>query len=135
MDTIALWATILSPIIAVLIAFVTSWWVSRSGARDTAKLIKYAKKLMLINLRVKILELSKEAKEEHVQFSSLLKKSMGLSEQINGNFSEWPKEVLMQYKEKERDIDDKKDLTIDKRMVITETMTDVIELIKEIEKL
>lgn len=35
MDVIVQWATILSPIIAVLIA----WWMSRSSAKDTAKQI------------------------------------------------------------------------------------------------
>ena len=35
MDSIVQWATILSPIIAVLIA----WWMSRSSAKDTAKQI------------------------------------------------------------------------------------------------
>lgn len=35
MDAIVQWATILSPIIAVLIA----WWMSRSSAKDTAKQI------------------------------------------------------------------------------------------------
>ena len=34
-DSIVQWATILSPIIAVLIA----WWMSRSSAKDTAKQI------------------------------------------------------------------------------------------------
>lgn len=35
MDIIVKWATILSPIIAVLLA----WWTSRCGAKDTAKKI------------------------------------------------------------------------------------------------
>lgn len=35
MDTLVQWATILSPIIAVLLA----WWTSRSSAKDTAKQI------------------------------------------------------------------------------------------------
>ena len=129
-QTIVQWATILSPIIAVILA----WWTCRSGARDTENLIKCSKKLMLINLRIKIIELSKEAKEEHIQFSSLLKESNNLSKYINANYSDWPKEIKRQHEEKERDIDNKKDLTIDRRMVIAETMNDVIGLIKEIEK-
>ena len=35
MDSIVNWATILSPIIALLIA----WWMSRSSAKETAKQI------------------------------------------------------------------------------------------------
>lgn len=129
--SIVQWATIFSPIIAVILA----WWTCRSGARDTAKLIQCAKNLMLINLRLKILELSKEAKEEGVEFSSLLKKYRELNKQINANYSDWPDETLRQHEERGRDIDDKKDLTFDRRMVIAETMTNVIKLISKIEKL
>ena len=35
----------------------------------------------------------------------------------------------------DRNTDDKIDITFDRRMVIVETMTDVIKLIKEIEKM
>lgn len=129
--TLVQWATIISPIIAVLLA----WWTSRSGARDTAKLIQCAKKLMLINLRIKILELSKEAKEEHVQFSSLLKKSKDFSRLFNSQYPELSDEALRQHEQKKKDIDDEKDLNIDKRVIIGETMTDLIDLIKDIDRL
>ena len=129
--TIVQWATILSPIIAVILA----WWTCRSGASDTAKLIQCAKKFMLINLRTKIIELSKEAKEEHVQFSSLLKKSKELSKSYYARNSDCIKESLRQSEEMDRNTDDKIDITFDRRMVIAETMTDVIKLIKEIEKM
>ena len=129
--TIVQWATILSPIIAVILA----WWTCRSGASDTAKLIQCAKKFMLINLRTKIIELSKEAKEEHVQFSSLLKKSKELSKFYYTRNPDCAKESLGQSEEMDRNTDDKIDITFDRRMVIAETMTDIIKLIKEIEKM
>ena len=129
--TIVQWATILSPIIAVLLA----WWTCRSGARDTAKLIQCAKRLMLINLRIKILELSKEAKEEHVQFSSLLKQSKELSKLFHSQYSDLSDDLLKLQEQKEKDIDNEKDINIDRRMIIGETMTSLIDLIKDVEKL
>ena len=129
--TIVQWATILSPIIAVILA----WWTCRSGARDTAKLVKCNKKLMQISLQIKMIELSKEAKEEHVEFSSLLKKAKEMSQQRHSNYPDWSSEILMQYEDKERDNDYKITKTFDKRMVITETMSDLINLIREVGKI
>ena len=125
------WATILSPIIAVILA----WWTCRSGARDTAKLIQCAKRLMLINLRIKVLDLSKEAKEEHEHFSGLLKQSKELSKLFHSHYSDLSDELLKQQEQKEKDIDIEKDLNIDRRMIIGETMTSLIDLIKDVEKL
>ena len=44
METVVQWATILSPIIAVLIAF----WVSRASKKDTAKQIKALRDLCVL---------------------------------------------------------------------------------------
>ncbi len=130
-ETITQWATILSPIIAVVLA----WWTSTSGARDTAKLIKCNKRLMQISLRIKLIELSKEAKEEHVDFSSLLKKAKDMSKQWHSNHQDWSSEFLKQQEDKERDIDDMRAQTIDRRMVIADTMSEMIALIKEVDKI
>lgn len=129
-EAITQWATILSPIIAVILA----WWTCRSGARDTAKLITCAKKLMQINIRMKLLDLSKEAKGEHVEFSSLLKKSKDINKNIHSKYYDWNDDTLNQYEEKGKEVEDKIDLNFDRRKVIGETMTELIELIKEIEK-
>lgn len=56
MDVFVQWATILSPIIAVLLA----WWTSRSGARDTAKQIDALKKLAKIQLETTQIQINKE---------------------------------------------------------------------------
>ena len=129
--TIVQWATILSPIIAVLLA----WWTCRSGARDTAKLVKCNKKLMQISLQIKMIELSKEAKEEHVEFSSLLKKAEEIRKQRHSNYHDWPSEIQMHHEDKESDNDYKITQTIDRRMVLTETMSDLINLIREVDKI
>lgn len=131
MCTIVQWATIFSPIIAVILA----WWTCRSGARDTAKLVKCNKKLMQINLQIKMIELSKEAKEEHVEFSSLLKKAKEMSKQRHSNYLNWSSDILMHHEDKERDNDYKRAQTFDRRMVIADTMTDLINLIREVDKI
>lgn len=125
------WATILSPVVAVILA----WFTSRSGARDTAKLIKCSKKMMQINLRIKLLELSKEAKMEHVDFEHLFKKSKELSNQYWTESHEWSKDDFKQHEANESDVNDRKDYTFDKRMVIGETMEELLTLIREIDKL
>lgn len=130
-ESITQWATILSPIIAVILA----WWTCRSGARDTAKLVNCAKKLMLIKLQVKILELSKEAKEEHAEWSSLFNKSKDLNDIIHSDYFDWTNETIRQYEEKRKDVDNTLDLNFDRRKVIGETMTDLIKMIKEIERM
>lgn len=130
-ETVTQWATILSPILAIILA----WWTSRSGARDTAKLIKCSKKLMLINLQIKILELSKEAKEEHINFKHISNKSKKLSEEYNSNNMTWTDQDYSRFDEKKHDLDDKSDYTFDKRTVIIDAMNELIMLIKEVEKL
>lgn len=56
MDIIVKWASILSPIIAVLLA----WWTSRSGARDAAKMIKSVKELTKVQIEITKVQLNKE---------------------------------------------------------------------------
>lgn len=130
-STITQWATILSPIIAVILAL----WTSRSGSRDTAKLIKYNKELMRINLQIKMLELVKEAEEEHVQFDLLFKQSKDLGNYIKSNYMDWPSETLRKYEEIENDLYDKKSLTFDKRMVIAKIMSDLTKLDEKVKKM
>ena len=56
MDIIVQWATILSPIIAVLIA----WWTVRSSAKDTAKQIKSIKELSRLQIEATIKQVELE---------------------------------------------------------------------------
>lgn len=57
------WATILSPIIAVALA----WWTSRSGARDTKKLNK-------VQLELMRLKIAKEIEDAKTRFHQLSKR-------------------------------------------------------------
>lgn len=71
MNVIVQWATILSPIIAVLIA----WWMSRSSAKDTAKQIA-----ALEESTTKQIE-SKNQKEIIISITSL-SKTLRISEKV-----------------------------------------------------
>ena len=56
MDIIVQWATILSPIIAVLLA----WWTVRSSAKDTNRKINSINELTRLQIDVSILEMENE---------------------------------------------------------------------------
>lgn len=109
MDAIVQWATILSPIIAVLIA----WWMSRSSAKDTAKQIaaleesttkqvesiKTLSKQMIdasikqVELEIeKNLFLAKQAKQEWEEIDKI--NNGGLS-----NIVEWKNEMMKRFQE------------------------------------
>lgn len=56
MDTIVQWATILSPIIAVLLA----WWTSKSSAKENRKQIAALKDIAILQIDTTILEMEYE---------------------------------------------------------------------------
>lgn len=83
MNVIVQWATILSPIIAVLIA----WWMSRSSAKDTAKQIaaleesttkqiESIKQLARIQIEITSIQLQKELTEARIGYLQASEKSM-----------------------------------------------------------
>lgn len=83
MDVIVQWATILSPIIAVLIA----WWMSRNSAKDTAKQIaaleestskqiESVKKLARIQIELTSIQMGKELWESRSRYLQASEKSM-----------------------------------------------------------
>ena len=85
MDVIVQWATILSPIIAVLIA----WWMSRSSAKDTAKQIaaleesttkqvESIKELARLQIEISTLQMSKELSDARSQYIQISKKTMNV---------------------------------------------------------
>lgn len=87
------WATILSPIIAVVLA----WWTSRSGARDTKKLNK-------VQLELMRLKIAKEIEDTKMRYHQIRKRELDdlrtprfLGAQVDGKF------------EKSRDLSDEKE--------------------------
>ena len=124
-------ATILSPIVAVLLAF----WTSRSAARDIAKMVKCLKKLAKIQIQKEILYLKKEADEEHAICEILLARSQQLRKEGFSNDENWSQETIKRHRDKECDVEDRKDYSFDKRMVIVDKMNELIKLSKEIDKI
>lgn len=62
MEIIVQWATILSPIIAVILA----WWMGRSSAKQTAKQVASIKELEKIQINLLQLQIDKEMNEAKV---------------------------------------------------------------------
>lgn len=62
MEIIVQWATILSPIIAVVLA----WWMGRSGAKQTVKQVASIKELEKIQINLLQLQIDKEMNEAKV---------------------------------------------------------------------
>ncbi len=82
-----------------------------------------------------MLYLKKEADEEHAISKILLERSRKLSEDNLFNDENWSKEMTKFHREKESDIEDRKDFSFDKRMVIVDKMNELIKLSKEIDKI
>ena len=85
MNVIVQWTTILSPIVAVFIA----WWMSRSSAKDTAKQIaaleestakqiESIKELARLQIEISTLQMSKELSDARSQYIQITKKSMNV---------------------------------------------------------
>ena len=69
-EFIALWAAILSPIIAVLLA----WWTSRSSSRAAKKQIKAMKELQKIQINLLQLQLDKDLSESQLRHTQTNRK-------------------------------------------------------------
>ena len=79
MDTIVQWATILSPIIAVFLA----WWTSRRGARDAAKVVKSVKELADTQREITKLKLQKELWDAKTRSSQAFERKRDYDNQEN----------------------------------------------------
>lgn len=115
MDVIVQWATILSPIIAVLIA----WWMSRNSAKDTAKQIAALEESTTKQVEI-IKALSKQMIEASIKQVELeIEKNLLLATQAkqewegiqninNGglsHISEWRNGVMKQFQEQKPERD------------------------------
>ena len=117
METIVQWATILSPIIAVLIA----WWTVRSSSRDTAKKIdaleasttkqiESIKELERLQLELTVIQINKELEEARLHYKQISDRSLDERireeqfHQIGGQI-----EIIRQREDRKRDFDDRRD--------------------------
>ena len=99
MDAIIQWATILSPIIAVGMA----WWTIRSSAKDTAKQIESIKELSRIQIETSIIQLEKELSDARTKYLQMSEKNQNV---INNSFLSYlgaPFDVQMKRMHEERE--------------------------------
>ena len=104
MDIIVQWATILSPIIAVLIA----WWTVRSSAKDTAKQIKSLKELSRLQIEATIKQVELEI-EKNLLLSTQAKQEWEEIDQINNSGMasqvQWKEIRMQQFREQKPERD------------------------------
>lgn len=104
MDIIVLWTTILSPIIAVLIA----WWTVRSSAKDTAKQIKSIKELSRLQIEATIKQVELEI-EKNLLLATQAKQEWEGIQNINSSglshICEWKDSVMKQFQEQKPERD------------------------------
>ena len=128
MNTIVQWATILSPIIAVLLA----WWTSRSGAREVRKLVASMKELKRIQIALLQIQIEKdiaEATAKYVQTDKKLKKDEEyndfLGRQVGGGL-----DAIHQKEERKRDMESEKGYQYDLIMRL-KIIQNQLELMKQ----
>lgn len=104
MGIIVQWATILSPIIAVLIA----WWTVRSSAKDTAKQIKSIKELSRLQIEATIKQVELEI-EKNLLLATQAKQEWEGIQNINSSglshICEWKDSVMKQFQEQKPERD------------------------------
>ena len=104
MDIIVQWATILSPIIAVLIA----WWTVRSSAKDTAKQIKSIKELSRLQIEATIKQVELEI-EKNLFLANQAQQEWEEIDQINNSGMasqvQWKEIRMQQFREQKPERD------------------------------
>lgn len=141
MDTIVQWATILSPIIAVVIAI----WASRSSAKDTAqkitalenntkKQIDSIKDLSKIQIKTTQIQINKELKDaliRHKQTSNRIQEE-NTNEVFNYLGSSF--DSIRQKDDKKRDLSDNKDYYYQRIKWLENNLAQLNELEKKLGK-
>lgn len=104
MDIIVQWATILSPIIAVLIA----WWTVRSSAKDTAKQIKSIKELSRLQMDASIKQVELEIEKNLFLAKQAQQEWEGIKEINNSGMAsqvQWKEIRMQQFREQKPERD------------------------------
>lgn len=127
MEIIVQWATILSPIIAVVLA----WWMSRSGARDTAKMVATIKELTQMQFKLTCIQVEKELLDAEARYDLASKRVSDVNERDNrfnqiGGFAD----SLRMMDDKKRDFSDEREYQL-KRI---ETLNSLCERLDAIQK-
>lgn len=127
MEMLVQWATILSPIIAVLLAL----WASRYSARDTSKQIESVKELAKIQIKTTQLQLKKEL----LLTTALYKQASKRYDEERD--SDWLYNMCSygdprQHEEKKRDLHDNQDIYAKQYETLRQIQSQLDVLIKEI---
>ena len=144
-NTIVQWATILSPIIAVLLA----WWTSRSSAKDTAKQlsaldesttkqVESVKELTRLQMQIKEIQFNKELTSARYQYKLALDEIDNLKK-LNASMlgtlhNDFTKEERRR-REKEMDLHSKEDYYSSQISLIEGSLQKLNNIRKEVEKL
>ena len=128
METFVQWATILSPIIAVGLA----WWTSRSGARDTAKLVKSIKKLTKVQVQLTMLQFHKEFEEDFAHSHILYEKAIKL---YGHQFSHFMSEQQLHQEDKKETIEHEQNFYNKKIEVMSQMFKYLEEINNSVDKI
>jgi len=130
MSIIVQWATILSPIIAVLLA----WWAVWSSSKDASKQIDSVKKLTRTQLKVSILETNQKIWEAETHLSQITKRvyEENSSAQYIFNVSEMGG-TMYQRAEKSKELHDTQEFLQQQSNKLRNLKAELVMLEKEIE--
>lgn len=130
MSVIVQWATILSPIIAVLLAGITCWFSSR----DAAKQIDSVKKLTRTQLKVSILETNQKIWEAETHLSQITKRVYEENSPVRQMFN--VSEIhgsMYQRAEKSKELHDTQEFLQQQSNKLRNLKAELVKLEKEIE--
>ena len=131
MSIIVQWATILSPIIAVLMA----WWAVRSSSKDASKQIDSVKKLTRTQLKVSILETNQKIWEAETHLSQITKRVYEENSPVRQMFN--VSEIhgsMYQRAEKSKELHDTQEFLQQQSNKLRNLKAELVKLEKEIEE-
>lgn len=129
MEEIVQCATILSPIIAVLLA----WWAVRSSARDASKQIDSVKKLTRNQIKVAILETNQRIWEAETHLAQITKRVFENNSITNHIFNVSAMGGTMyQQEEKKKELHDTQEFLQQQRIKLRNLKAELEKLEKEI---
>lgn len=129
MEIIVQWATILSPIIAVLIAC----WTIKSSAKDVTMQIESIKKLAKIQIKTTQIQINKELWDANMLYQQTNDKIQDNNANTILNYLGSSYDSIHQRVDKNRDLSDKKDYYSQRMKWLNHNLTQLNELEKKLE--
>lgn len=127
MEIIVQWATILSPIIAVVLA----WWMSRSGARDTAKMVATIKELTQMQFKLTCIQVEKELLDAEARYELASKREKEMDEKISSlKQVGWYDDTMPKREEKKKDFSSEREYQM-KHLDVLHNMCERLDTIQK----